>query len=46
MADILCTEGFEAGLWRLEVVPYNADTDKEDIGDKLMYFLGKGTGYT
>lgn len=45
MADILCTEGFEAGLWKVEITPYNADTDKEDIGDKYMHFLGKQTPY-
>lgn len=45
MSGILCTEGFEAGLWRVEITPYNADTDKEEIGDEHMDFLGKRTEY-
>lgn len=45
MRDILCTEGFEAGLWRVEIAPHNEDTEKEDIGDEYMRFLGERTPF-
>lgn len=45
MHEILCTEGFEAGLWKVEITPYNPETDKEDIGDQYMRFLGERTPF-
>ena len=45
-ADIVCTEEFEAGNFMVEILPYNATTDQECIGDKYLSFLGNRTSFT
>lgn len=44
ISQIVCTEGFEAGEFMIEILPYNPTTDIENIGD--FKFLGERTELT
>lgn len=44
ISDIVCTEGFEAGEFMIEIFPYNPTTDIENIGNFKV--LGKRTQFT
>lgn len=40
VSEIMVTEGFESGDWKIEIRPYNAETDSENIGT-LGFLLPK-----